>query len=158
MSDLSHVDAEGRARMVDVSEKDVTVRMARATGAIRMRPETLDAIRANAIAKGDVLGVARLAGIMAAKRTSELVPLCHPIPLSDIRVDITIDESLPGLRVEAAAKTAAQTGVEMEAIIAVSVTLVTVYDMAKAVDKNMVIGEILLAEKLGGRSGHWTRT
>jgi cyclic pyranopterin phosphate synthase len=123
-----------------------------------MRRETLDAIRANAIAKGDVLGVARLAGIMAAKRTSELVPLCHPIPLSDIRVDITIDESLPGLRVEAAAKTAAQTGVEMEAIIAVSVTLVTVYDMAKAVDKSMVIGEILLAEKLGGRSGHWTRT
>lgn len=158
MSDLSHVDAEGRARMVDVSGKDVTVRMARATGAIQMRPETLDAIRANAIAKGDVLGVARLAGIMAAKRTSELVPLCHPIPLSDIRVDITIDESLPGLRVEAAAKTAAQTGVEMEAIIAVSVTLVTVYDMAKAVDKSMVIGEILLAEKLGGRSGHWTRT
>ena len=158
MSDLSHVDAEGRARMVDVSGKDVTVRMARATGAIQMRRETLDAIRANAIAKGDVLGVARLAGIMAAKRTSELVPLCHPIPLSDIRVDITIDESLPGLRVEAAAKTAAQTGVEMEAIIAVSVTLVTVYDMAKAVDKSMVIGEILLAEKLGGRSGHWTRT
>ena len=158
MSDLSHVDAEGRARMVDVSGKDVTVRMARATGAIQMRPETLDAIRANAIAKGDVLGVARLAGIMAAKRTSELVPLCHPIPLSDIRVDITIDESLPGLRVEAAAKTAAQTGVEMEAIIAVSVTLVTVYDMAKAVDKSMVIGEILLAEKLGGRSGHWSRT
>ena len=158
MSDLSHVDAEGRARMVDVSGKDVTVRMARATGAIQMRPETLDAIRANAIAKGDVLGVARLAGIMAAKRTSELVPLCHPISLSDIRVDITIDESLPGLRVEAAAKTAAQTGVEMEAIIAVSVTLVTVYDMAKAVDKSMVIGEILLAEKLGGRSGHWSRT
>ena len=123
-----------------------------------MRRETLDAIRANAIAKGDVLGVARLAGIMAAKRTSELIPLCHPISLSDIRVDITIDESLPGLRVEAAAKTAAQTGVEMEAIIAVSVTLVTVYDMAKAVDKSMVIGEILLAEKLGGRSGHWTRT
>jgi len=158
MSDLSHVDADGRARMVDVSGKDVTVRMARATGAIQMRRDTLDAIRANAIAKGDVLGVARLAGIMAAKRTSELIPLCHPISLSDIRVDITIDESLPGLRVEAAAKTAAQTGVEMEAIIAVSVTLVTVYDMAKAVDKSMVIGEILLAEKLGGRSGHWTRT
>lgn len=157
MSDLSHVDPEGRARMVDVSAKDVTVRMARATGAIQMRRETLDAIRANAIAKGDVLGVARLAGIMAAKRTSELIPLCHPIPLTDIRVDITIDDSLPGLRVEAAAKTAAQTGVEMEAIIAVSVTLVTVYDMAKAVDKSMVIGEILLAEKLGGRSGHWSR-
>ena len=158
MSDLSHIDREGRARMVDVSGKDVTVRMARATGAIRMQPETLEAIRANAIAKGDVLGVARLAGIMAAKRTSELIPLCHPIPLSDIRVDITLDDALPGLRVEASAKTAAQTGVEMEAIIAVSVTLVTVYDMAKAVDKSMVIGEISLAEKLGGRSGHWSRT
>ena len=158
MSDLSHIDGEGRARMVDVSGKDVTVRMARATGAIRMQRETLDAIQANTIAKGDVLGVARLAGIMAAKRTSELVPLCHPIPLSDIRIDITLDEALPGLRVEATAKTAAQTGVEMEAIIAVSVTLVTVYDMAKAVDKSMVIGEILLAEKLGGRSGHWRRT
>jgi len=158
MSDLSHIDGEGRARMVDVSGKDVTVRMARATGAIRMQRETLDAIQANTIAKGDVLGVARLAGIMAAKRTSELVPLCHPIPLSDIRVDITIDDALPGLRVEATAKTAAQTGVEMEAIIAVSVTLVTVYDMAKAVDRSMVIGEILLAEKLGGHSGHWSRT
>ena len=158
MTDLSHVDGEGRARMVDVSGKDVTVRMARATGAIRMQRETLEAIQANTIAKGDVLGVARLAGIMAAKRTSELVPLCHPIPLSDIRIDITLDDALPGLRVEATAKTAAQTGVEMEAIIAVSVTLVTVYDMAKAVDRSMVIGEILLAEKLGGRSGHWSRT
>jgi len=158
MSDLSHVDGEGRARMVDVSGKDVTVRLARATGAIRMQRETLEAIQANTIAKGDVLGVARLAGIMAAKRTSELVPLCHPIPLSDIRIDITLDDALPGLRVEATAKTAAQTGVEMEAIIAVSVTLVTVYDMAKAVDRSMVIGEILLAEKLGGRSGHWSRT
>ena len=144
--------------MVDVSGKDVTVRMARATGAIRMQRETLEAIQANTIAKGDVLGVARLAGIMAAKRTSELIPLCHPIPLSDIRIDITLDDALPGLRVEATAKTAAQTGVEMEAIIAVSVTLVTVYDMAKAVDRSMVIGEILLAEKLGGRSGHWSRT
>jgi cyclic pyranopterin phosphate synthase len=158
MSDLSHIDAEGRARMVDVSGKDVTTRLARATGAITMTRETLEAIRANAIAKGDVLGVARLAGIMAAKRTSELVPLCHPIPLSEVRVDIAFDDALPGLRVEATAKTAAQTGVEMEAIIAVSVTLVTVYDMAKAVDRSMVIGEILLAEKLGGRSGHWSRT
>ena len=144
--------------MVDVSAKDVTARMARATGAIQMRRETLDAIRANALAKGDVLGTARLAGIMAAKRTSELVPLCHPIPLSDIRVDLAFDDALPGLRVEATAKTAAQTGVEMEAIIAVSVTLVTVYDMAKAVDRSMVIGEISLAEKVGGKSGHWTRT
>jgi cyclic pyranopterin phosphate synthase len=157
MSDLSHVDAEGRARMVDVSGKEITVRMARATGSIRMRPETLDAIRANALAKGDVLGVARVAGIMAAKRTAELSPLCHPLPLTDVSVEITLDETLPGLRVEATAKTAAQTGVEMEALVAVSVTLVTIYDMAKAVDKSMVIGEIFLAEKVGGRSGHWLR-
>ena len=158
MSDLSHIDPEGRARMVDVSAKDVTVRMARATGAIQMRRETLEAIRTNTLAKGDVLGVARIAGIMAAKRTAELIPLCHPIPLSDVTVEITLDDSLPGLRVEASAKTAAQTGVEMEAIVAVSVTLVTVYDMAKAVDRSMVIGEIFLAEKVGGRSGHWTRS
>ncbi|SRR5687768_15230847 len=144
--------------MVDVSAKPVSARWARATGSIRMRRETLAAIRSNAIAKGDVLGVARLAGIMAAKRTSELIPLCHPIPLSDVTVDITFDDTLPGLRVDASAKTAAQTGVEMEAIIAVSVTLVTVYDMAKAIDKSMVIGEISLAEKVGGRSGHWVRT
>jgi cyclic pyranopterin phosphate synthase len=157
-NDLTHVDAEGRARMVDVSDKPVSARMARATGSIRMQRATLDAIRANALAKGDALGVARLAGIMAAKRTAELIPLCHPIPLTDIRVDITVDESLPGLQVEATAKTAAQTGVEMEAIIAVSVSLVTVYDMAKAVDRSMVIGEISLAEKVGGRSGHWQRS
>jgi cyclic pyranopterin phosphate synthase len=158
MSDLSHLDAEGRARMVDVSAKPVTARWARATGSIRMQPATLAAIRANELAKGDALGVARIAGIMAAKRTAELIPLCHPLPLTDITVEITVDESLPGLRVDATAKTAAQTGVEMEAIVAVSVTLVTVYDMAKAVDKSMVIGEISLAEKAGGRSGHWVRT
>ena len=158
MSDLSHIDEHGRARMVDVSDKAVTARMARATGSIRMQRATLDAIRANAIAKGDVLGTARIAGIMAAKRTAELIPLCHPIPLTDVSVEITIDEALPGLRVEAAARTAAQTGVEMEAIIAVSVSLVTVYDMAKAVDRSMVIGEISLAEKVGGRSGHWQRS
>jgi cyclic pyranopterin phosphate synthase len=143
--------------MVDVSDKPVSARMARATGSIRMQRSTLEAIRANALAKGDALGVARLAGIMAAKRTSELVPLCHPIALTDLRVDITVDESLPGLHVEATAKTAAQTGVEMEAIVAVSVSLITVYDMAKAVDRSMVIGEISLAEKVGGRSGHWQR-
>jgi len=157
MSDLSHIDAQGRAKMVDVSSKAVTARMARATGSIRMKPETLDAIRSNAVAKGDVLGVARIAGIMAAKRTAELIPLCHPLPLTDVSVDIAFDDALPGLRVEAAARTAAQTGVEMEAIVAVSVTLVTVYDMAKAVDKSMVIGEIFLTEKVGGRSGHWVK-
>lgn len=157
MSDLSHIDAQGRAKMVDVSSKEVTARMARATGSIRMKPETLDAIRSNAVAKGDVLGVARIAGIMAAKRTAELIPLCHPLPLTDVSVDIAFDDALPGLRVEAAARTAAQTGVEMEAMVAVSVTLITVYDMAKAVDRSMVIGEISLAEKVGGRSGHWQR-
>ena len=157
-NDLTHVDAEGRAKMVDVSDKPVTARMARATGSIRMQRATLEAIRANALAKGDALGVARLAGIMAAKRTAELIPLCHPIALTDLRVDITFDESLPGLQVEATAKTAAQTGVEMEALVAVSVSLVTVYDMAKAVDRSMVIGEISLAEKVGGRSGHWQRS
>ena len=158
MSDLSHLDEHGRARMVDVSDKAVTARMARATGSIRMQRGTLDAIRANTIAKGDVLGIARIAGIMAAKRTAELIPLCHPILLTDVSVDITIDDTLPGLRVEASARTAAQTGVEMEAIIAVSVSLVTVYDMAKAVDRSMVIGEISLAEKVGGRSGHYQRS
>jgi cyclic pyranopterin phosphate synthase len=158
MSDLSHLDEHGRARMVDVSDKAVTPRMARATGSIRMQRETLEAIRRNAIAKGDVLGIARIAGIMAAKRTSELIPLCHPIPLTDVSVDIAIDDTLPGLRVEASARTAAQTGVEMEAIVAVSVSLVTVYDMAKAVDRSMVIGEISLAEKVGGRSGHYQRS
>ena len=158
VSDLSHIDAEGRARMVDVSAKPVSARWARATGSIRMRPATLAAIRSNNVAKGDVLGVARIAGIMAAKRTSELIPLCHPIPLTDVTVDITFDDGLPGLHVEATARTAAQTGVEMEALVAVSVTLVTVYDMAKAVDRSMVIGEISLAEKVGGRSGHWVRS
>lgn len=158
VSDLSHIDAEGRARMVDVSAKPVSARWARATGSIRMRPATLAAIRSNSVAKGDVLGVARIAGIMAAKRTSELIPLCHSIPLTDVVVDITFDDGLPGLHVEATARTAAQTGVEMEALVAVSVTLVTVYDMAKAVDKSMVIGEISLAEKVGGRSGHWVRS
>jgi len=158
MSDLSHVDEEGKARMVDVSDKPVTARMARATGSIQMRRETLDAIRSNTVAKGDVLGIARVAGIMAAKRTSELVPLCHPIALSDVSVELILDDVLPGIRVEATAKTAAQTGVEMEAIMAVSVSLITVYDMAKALDKSMVIGAISLAEKVGGKSGHWKRS
>jgi cyclic pyranopterin monophosphate synthase len=158
VSDLSHVDDEGKARMVDVSGKPVTARMARATGSIQMRRETLDAIRSNTIAKGDVLGVARIAGIMAAKRTSELVPLCHPIALSDVSVEFSLDDALPGVRVEATAKTAAQTGVEMEAITAVSVSLITVYDMAKALDKSMVIGAISLAEKVGGKSGTWKRS
>ena len=157
MSGLSHVGPGGEARMVDVSAKAVTDRSARAAGMISMKPETLAAIQSNSMAKGDVIAVARIAGIMAAKRTAELIPLCHPLPLSDVQVIITPDPSLPGLRVEASARTAGKTGVEIEAITAVSVTLITVYDMVKAVDKSMVISDICLLEKLGGRSGHWKR-
>jgi cyclic pyranopterin monophosphate synthase len=158
MGDLSHVDSTGRARMVDVSDKAVTARYARATGIIRMKPETLDAIRQNSVAKGDVLTVAQVAGVMAAKRTAELIPLCHSLPLSDIQVHLTMDEAIPGVRCEAIARTTAQTGVEMEAISAVSVSLITVYDMAKAIDREMMITDICLQEKSGGRSGSWRRS
>lgn len=157
MSALSHIGPEGEARMVDVSAKDVTARMAKAAGSIRMRPETLAAIRASSLAKGDVIGVARVAGIMAAKRTAELIPLCHPLPLTDVQVEIVTDDALPGLRCEATARTIGRTGVEMEAITAVAVSLITVYDMAKAVDKDMLIFDIRLLEKAGGRTGHWQR-
>jgi len=142
--------------MVDVSGKPVTERMARARGAISMRPETLEQIQKNQISKGDVIGVARVAGILAAKRTAELVPLCHQIPLTDVRIDFEFDQKLPGVRVEATARTAAQTGVEMEAIVAVSVSLITLYDMAKGVDKGMEMGQISLVEKRGGK-GDWVR-
>ena len=143
--------------MVDVSSKAETNRMARAGGTIRMRPETLDAILANSLAKGDVMAVARVAGVLAAKKTSELIPLCHPIALTDIQIEIVPDRSLPGLRVEAVARTFGRTGVEMEAISAVCVTLITVLDMAKAVDKGMVVSDISLLEKSGGKSGHYKR-
>ena len=154
---LSHVAPDGTARMVDVSAKADTARMARATGHITMSRATLDAIIGNTIAKGDVLGVARLAGIMAAKRTSELIPLCHPLPLTDVGVSAVTDPSLPGVRVEAIAKTVGKTGVEMEALSAVSVALLTVYDMAKAMDRGMIISDISLAEKTGGVSGTYAR-
>lgn len=154
---MTHFDSTGRARMVDISAKPVTERMARAEGVIRMRPETLAAIRGGATRKGDVIAVARIAGIMAAKKTSELVPLCHPIPLTDVDLTIDADETLPGLRVTGSAKTAAQTGVEMEAIVAVSVTLITIFDMVKGLDRDLRIGEISLIEKQGGKSGHWVR-
>ena len=157
MSDLTHVDAEGRARMVDVSAKAETHRIAKAAGTIRMRAATLDAIRGNQIAKGDVLGVARLAGVMAAKRTAELIPLCHPLPLHDLDVQLTLDATLPGVRVEAMAQTVARTGVEMEAMTAVSVALLTIYDMAKAIDREMIIGDIVLLAKTGGKSQPFTR-
>ena len=154
---LSHVGPAGEARMVDVSGKPVTLRTARAAGRIRMAPATLEAIRANTLEKGDVLGVARVAGVMAAKRTAELVPLCHPLPLDDVQVTLTPDPGLPGIQVEAIARCTGRTGVEMEAIVAASIALVTVYDMAKSVDREMVIGEVRLLEKTGGQRGDWSR-
>lgn len=154
---LTHVDERGAASMVDVTAKEETQRMARASGVIRMQPATLEAILANTLKKGDVLAVARVAGVMAAKRTSELIPLCHPIPLTDVRIDIEPDPALPGLRVEATVRTFGRTGVEMEAISAVCVTLVTVFDMVKAVDRRLLVTDVQLLEKQGGRSGHWTR-
>ena len=158
MSKLSHVRSDGSARMVDVGDKATTQRVARATGSIRMSPATVEAIRRNALVKGDVLTVARIAGIMAAKRTAELIPLCHTIALDDVQVSAAIDDALPGVRVEATAKTSARTGVEMEAMVAVTVTLVTVYDMAKGIDREMVVSDVRLEEKSGGKSGNWKRS
>ena len=143
--------------MVDVSAKEDTERFARATGVISMSPQALEAVRKNTVEKGDVLAVARIAGVMAAKRTAELIPLCHPLMLTDVQVVATVDDTVPGIRVESTVRSAGKTGVEMEAIVAVSVTLVTVYDMCKSLDKSMVISEICLAEKTGGRSGQWKR-
>lgn len=154
---LTHLDAEGKADMVDVGAKADTERVAVATGCVRMAPETLQAILAGNAKKGDVIGVARVAGIMAAKRTSDLIPLCHPLALTKVSVDIEPDETLPGLRVRALARLVGKTGVEMEALTAVSVACLTIYDMAKALDKGMIIGDIRLIEKFGGKSGHWSR-
>lgn len=152
---LSHVDPEGAARMVDVSAKSESQRMARARGSIRMSMVALEAIRSHQIAKGDVLSVARIAGIMAAKRTADLVPLCHPLGLDDVQVELREDPALPGIVAESLVRTTARTGVEMEAIVAVTIALVTVYDMAKSADKGMVIGDISLVEKMGGKSGRY---
>ncbi len=157
MSELTHMDAEGRARMVDVGAKDETARTAYAEGSITMSTETLDAIEKNALSKGDAIGAARIAGIMAAKRTAELIPLCHPIALTDTGVDLEIDRSLPGLRATAWASTRGRTGVEMEALTAVTVALLTIYDMAKALDRGMEISGVRLAEKRGGKTGDWKR-
>jgi cyclic pyranopterin monophosphate synthase len=157
MSDFSHVDERGAARMVDVSHKSPTHRFARARGQIRMKPSTLEAIRQNQLSKGDVLTVAKVAGIMAAKRTAELIPLCHPLPLSHVDVSFRYDDTLPGIIVESSAETTAVTGVEMEALTAASVTLITLYDMAKGVDRELMIGEISVIEKRGGKSGDWVR-
>jgi cyclic pyranopterin phosphate synthase len=152
---LSHVDEKGKARMVDVGDKPVTAREARARGEIAMSAEALRLIRRGGVAKGDPLQTARLAGIMAAKQTSALIPLCHPLPLTHVSVELT--PTRRGYRIEARARTSAQTGVEMEALTAVSVAALTIYDMVKAVDKEMVIGGICLVEKTGGRSGHYRR-
>lgn len=157
MSDLTHLDAEGRARMVDVGAKAVTARLARAEGSITMSLEALDAIERNALAKGDALAAARIAGIMAAKRTAELIPLCHPIALTDAGVDLNVDRSLPGIHVTAWASTSGKTGVEMEALTAVTVALLTIYDMAKALDRGMEISDVRLSEKRGGKNGDWKR-
>ena len=143
--------------MVDVADKPFSVRSALASGSIRMDESTLKAIQNNTLKKGDVIPVARLAGMQAAKRTADLIPLCHPLPLSGIEVRVNVDESLPGLRVEGFARTTAQTGVEMEALTAVAVSLLTIYDMAKAIDRTMVISEIVLREKRGGTKGDFTR-
>lgn len=158
MSDegFTHLDAAGRPRMVDVGEKEVTRRMAVAEGHIRMSPQTLAAIAAGDTPKGNVLLVAQLAGITGAKRTADLIPLCHPLPLTSVEVELSADDSIPGIRARATAKTDGKTGVEMEALTAVSVALLTVYDMCKGRDRGMEISGIRLLRKEGGRSGRWT--
>jgi cyclic pyranopterin phosphate synthase len=153
MSELTHLDTTGTAAMVDVSEKDVTSRTALAEGTVVMLPETLRLIRQGDAKKGDVLGTARLAGIMASKRTHELIPLCHPLLLSKVKVECTLDDALPGVRITAEVKVLGQTGVEMEALTAVSVACLTIYDMVKAADRGMRIEGIRLRSKSGGRSG-----
>ena len=159
MATLTHLDAAGEAHMVDVADKADTVRVATAQGSIRMAPETLRIILEGNAKKGDVIGTARLAGIMAAKRSHELIPLCHPLLITKIAVDLAIDEdeALPGFRATATVKLSGKTGVEMEALTAVSVTCLTIYDMAKAVDKDMEIGGIHVVEKTGGKSGPYRR-
>ena len=154
-SALTHIDARGEARMVDVSEKPATERTATAEGRVVMGKATLELILSGNARKGDVLGTARIAGIMAAKRTHELIPLCHPLLLSQIEVDVTPDAKMPGVRVTARVKVSGQTGVEMEALTAVSVACLTIYDMVKAVERGMRIEGIRLVEKSGGRSGHF---
>jgi cyclic pyranopterin phosphate synthase len=157
MEELSHIDSKGEARMVDVSQKDDTVREAVVSGSIKMKPATLDKIRQNEIKKGDVLSVARVAGIMAAKRTPDLIPLCHPITIDNIAVDFNFvgDDCI---RITATAKSSGKTGVEMEALVAASVAALTIYDMCKAVDKGMTIEQIYLESKKGGKSGTYMRS
>ncbi len=158
MSKLTHFNEEGAAHMVDIGDKSVTHRIAIASGAISMQAETLSLIKEGGHKKGDVLGIARTAGIMGAKKTSELVPLCHPISLTHINIDLSIDENKSSIYCECRAETDGKTGVEMEALAAVQVTLLTIYDMCKAVDRGMIISDIKLLEKSGGKSGTWQRS
>ncbi|WP_106744439.1 cyclic pyranopterin monophosphate synthase MoaC [Yoonia maritima] len=153
MSSLSHFDADGKAHMVDVSDKPVTARIAVAEGFVKMASETLALIVEGRADKGDVLGIARIAGIMGAKKTADLIPLCHPLPITKVAIEMTPDEALPGIRISATVKTGGQTGVEMEALTAVSTTALTVYDMVKAVQKDIEIGGIRVTLKDGGKSG-----
>ena len=157
MRKLSHLDDQGRARMVDVSDKDITSRIAVARGTIHMRAETLALIRANKIEKGDVFSVARVAGIMAAKKTSELIPMCHPLNITSVEIDLTLAENPARVEIEASVRVSGKTGVEMEAMAAVSAAGLTIYDMCKAVDREMSIGEIRLVKKSGGKSGTFLR-
>lgn len=157
MKKLTHLDKEGRAKMVDVTEKPSTVREAISKGYVSMKPETLRLIQEKRIPKGDVLCVARVAAIQAAKRTSELIPMCHPLNITSVSVDFSLDGMKNRIDIEACVKVTGQTGVEMEALTAVSVAALTIYDMCKAVDKEMVISNIKLLEKKGGRSGHFKR-
>jgi len=155
---LSHLDQDGRARMVDVGDKAVTARAATAEGEIRMSPEAFRLVADQAVAKGDVLTVAQVAGTMAAKRTADLIPLCHPIGLDHVEVETRLDDTLPGVRVRASVGAVGRTGVKMEGLTDVSVALLTVYDMVKAADRAMELGAIRLVEKTGGKSGTWRRS
>ncbi len=155
MSTLSHLDADGRARMVDVSSKPATARTATAEGVVACAPETLALVRDGRTPKGAVIATAELAGVMGGKRTAELIPLCHPLPLTKLAVAIAPDDTLPGFRIAAEARTTGPTGVEMEALTAVSIAALTLYDMLKAVDRGMTIGEVRVTSKTGGRSGDW---
>ena len=157
MKGLTHFDDQGRAVMVDVGGKEVTARMARAAAHVVMTPATLAHVMAGTAKKGDVLGVARLAGIMAAKKCSDLIPLCHPLPITKVAVDLEVDPALPGVRITAEVRTTGQTGVEMEALTAASVAALTVYDMLKAVEKGMEIGGVMVLHKEGGKSGVYAR-
>jgi len=155
MAELTHFDAAGQAHMVDVSDKAVTDRVAVAEGWVKMRPETLALVTAGTAKKGDVLGIARLAGIMGSKKTADLIPLCHPLPITKVALDLVPDAALPGVRITATVKTTGQTGVEMEALTAVSVAALTVHDMLKAVEKSIEIGGIRVVLKDGGKSGRY---